>query len=69
METGDRWVCVPKTMKARDKGVRYTTPEGPEAVTQRNGYLAAVLRGYAQDYEPLAAFFAAAIAPRLERPA
>ena len=41
--------------------------EGRKNLGNRKRYLAAVVRGYARDYEPLAAFFSAAIAPRLER--
>lgn len=40
--------------------------EGRGKVSRRERYLAAVTRGYGQNYEPLAVFFAEAIARRME---
>jgi hypothetical protein len=41
--------------------------EGKEQENARKFYLAAVTRGYAQDYEPLTTFFSNAIMARLEK--
>jgi cell filamentation protein len=60
-----RWLADLMAMQAGLPAPEYTF-EGRKQKQSRDRYLAAVTRGYVQDYEPLADFFDAAISRRLE---
>lgn len=60
-----RWLADLMAMQAGLPAPEYTF-EGRKQKQTRDRYLAAVTRGYVQDYEPLADFFAVAILRRLE---
>ena len=59
-----RWLADLMALQAGFPAPKYEF-EGRKRTARNQEYLAAVVRGYGQDYEPLAAFFGAAIEARL----
>ena len=57
---------VPVTLASHSVGIFVLRFSDLGKVKRQEAYLSAVTRGYARDYEPLAAFFAEATTRRLE---